>query len=101
MRRRESILTKTNNYCAALHLWKHLSVPFWTMNASHLTGPDSLAENSNDVLPSAIAVNEEENLNSPVAASNGNVSKERATSVLPVLDNVPYSAGVNVNVAFE
>ena len=61
--------------------------------------PNSFAENSNDVLPFAIAVNQE-NLNAPVAASNGNVGKERATSVLPVLD-VPDSPGVNVNVAIE
>ena len=62
--------------------------------------PDSFAENSNDVLPFVIAVNQDENLNAPVAASNGNVGKERATSVLPVLD-VPDSPGVNVNVAFK
>ena len=71
------------------------------MNTSHLTGTDSFAESSNDVLPFAIAVNQDENSNAPLAASNANVSKERATSVLPILDNVPDSSGVNVNVAFE
>ena len=46
-------------------------------------------------------MNQDENLNAPLAASNANVSKECATSVLPVLDYVPDSPGVNVNVAFE
>lgn len=69
------------------------------MNTSHFTGSDSFAEN--DVLPFAIVVNQDDNLNAPLAASNANVSKERATSVPPVLDYVPDSPGVNVNAAFE
>ena len=68
------------------------------MNTSHLTSPDSSADNSNDVIPSTLAVNQED---APLAARNVSVSKERATSVLPVLDNVPDSPGVNVNGAFE
>jgi len=58
-------------------------------------------DNSNDVTPFTLAVNENENLKAPLAASDVYVNKERATSVLPVLDNVPDSPGVNVNVTFE
>ena len=45
-------------------------------------------DNSNDVIPFTLVVNEDENINAPLAASDVNVSKERATLVLPVLDNV-------------
>jgi len=67
------------------------------MNTFHLTSPDSSADNANDVMPSTLAVNQE---NAPLGASNVNVRNERATSVLPVL-HVPDSPRVNENGAFE
>lgn len=54
------------------------------MNTSHLTSPESSVDNSNDVIPFTLVVNEDENINAPPAASDVNVSKECATSVLPV-----------------
>ena len=71
------------------------------MNTPHLTSPESSSDNSNDVMPVTLVVNEDENINAPLTASDVNVSKERATAVLPVLDNVPDCPGVNVNEAFE
>ena len=67
------------------------------MNISHLTSPDSSTDNSNDVIPSTLAGNQED---TPLSTSNVNVSKERATSVLPVLD-VPDSLRVKVDGSFE
>lgn len=71
------------------------------MNTSDLTSPESSVHNSNDVTPFTLAVNEIENLNAPLAASGVYVNKESTISVLPVLDNVPDSPGVNANGAIE
>ena len=49
--------------------------------------------NSNDNTPFTPAVTEDLN----VVLAMSDVNKERATSVMPVLDNVPDSPGGNVN----
>ena len=54
----------------------------WTMNTPHLTSPESSSDNSNDVMTVTLVVNEDENINAPLTASDVNVSKERATAVL-------------------
>ena len=69
------------------------------MNTSHLITPECPADNSNDNTPFTPAVNEDGNLIVPLSASD--VNKERATSVMPVLENVAYSPGVDVNGAFK
>ena len=56
-------------------------------------------DDSNDNTPFTPTVNEDGNLHVPLVASD--VNKERATSVMPVLDNVPYSPGVDVNGVFK
>lgn len=67
------------------------------MNTFHLTSPDSSADSSSNFIQSTLAVNQED---APLAASNVNVRKECATSVLPVLD-APDSPGVKVDGSFE
>lgn len=80
-------------YCYTFLERQHLSVTCRTMNTSHLTSPDSSVNNFNDVIPSTLTVNQKDAL---LVESDVNVGKERATSVLPILD-VPDSPGVNVN----